>query len=117
MLRPCALLVALVIAGACQAPIQPPVGPGGAGGSIVSGTGGTSEPGPVPFGDVTACGLACRHADAACPGSLNACTAACAKAGGANPALVECWAKAADCAALKACGRPAGAAGALPHGR
>lgn len=114
----CALVfVVLGIGLACPKPGPVPVRPD-ADASANSGTGGAYvEPGPVPFGDVTRCGIACRHADETCPGSLNACTAACAKAGGANPTLVTCWSGAADCAALKACGRPSGASGALPHGR
>lgn len=103
-----ALLLGCLSADACWSqPKPPPVNPGGAGGSVVGGTGGrpapiaNPEPGPVPAGDPGKCAAAARHADDVCPGSLAPTVRACARAGGADPGLIPCIMAADGCQALK----------------
>ncbi|HXU60898.1 MAG TPA: hypothetical protein VN962_04310 [Polyangia bacterium] len=105
-----ALVLGCLSADACWSqPKPPPVSPGGAGGSVVSGTGGrpapivNPEPGPVPAGDPGKCAAAARHADDVCPGKLAATVRTCAKAGGADPQLIPCVMAADGCPALRLC--------------
>jgi hypothetical protein len=106
---PAILTMALAVfqPGCPHNPNPSPSGPGGTGGAIVTGTGGTQDPGPVPPGDPVKCAVAEQHAEGACRGAGQAIHEACPKVGGANPALVDCWTTAPSCDALTACGRPA----------